>query len=137
MNVRNIRVGLAALAAPAGFQVVDTVRESIAQLPAVVAGMPTGIDYSVSMGLARITLPLTLVFNASDWANAQKQMDAQLSDDTDSTVASLLLAAANTPTSAWQSVRLLRAENITEVVVGASKAFGVDLVLEVLAKKGA
>lgn len=135
MNVNAIRLGLVALLEPAGYQRKEYVPEDVVDTPAVIAGVPDEIDYGASLGLAQITLPLTLVFSAADLKEAQLKMDNALSTDDDNSAISLLLAAMQSPTDDWRSFRVVRADNIRQQGAGQSSMLGVDVSLEVLARK--
>lgn len=133
-DVHAIRAAAVALVVPAGFQGIDHVPEDVQQMPAAVAGVPTEIDYGASLGLARITFPLTLIFSAASLKDAQLKMDQALST-TDGSAVTLLRAAVDTPTDDWRSIHVVRADNIRLADAGNSKALAVDVTLEVLARK--
>lgn len=135
MNVNAIRKGLVALLEPAGFQRKEYVPEDVVDMPAVIAGVPDEVDYGASLGLAQITLPLTLVFSGADLKDAQLKMDNAMSTDDVNSAISLLLAAQQEPTDDWRSFRVVRADNIRQQGAGQSSALGVDVTLEVLARK--
>lgn len=127
MDLRSIRVALAAIAESFGFSTYSFLTESPSP-PAVVVGFGD-VTYGVTLKFAQVTLPVIVVVSHADMESATELLDASFS-----TQASSLVDAYNgAKDTSWKSCKVVSAGNVRRVTLGANEALAADIVLELIA----
>lgn len=127
MDLRAIRVGLAAVAEDFGFTSYSFVHANPTP-PAVVVGFPD-VTYGASLKLAQVELAVTLVVSLGD-----DEARDTLTDTAFSTHAESLVDAYNGATNdAWRSCKVVSAGNYRTVILGTGQALVADIELELIA----
>jgi hypothetical protein len=137
-SLRDVRAALAeALAAGPdsggggfGMRVYDVLPAGAAQLPALVVGWPTLVDFTSGTlnGASDMTIPITVVVAlGSDATQSQRKLD----DLVDGELASALADAVDPP---WQYLQVVRVEAFRTITIGeTTSALAADFIIELLA----
>lgn len=134
MDVNAIRTDLAQLGTSNGYEGREYVPESVTDFPAWIVGVPEVVEYTTSLGLARVELPITIAVGLNTFQDAQSWIDDALSTGVDGSAVDLLRALV-TPTAHWVKVHVLTAGNVRFSDDADAKALAADITVEVFARK--
>lgn len=132
MDVNAIRLAIAAKCAAAGYNSKEFVPEDVADFPAAVVGNPESIDYRLTMGLALISLKLTVAASAADMKEAQRKLDAAVSTEGEG---SIYAALEESEDDSWRNCHVTSIDPVRLISAGSSQVLARDFALDVTAPR--